>query len=48
MTFTNRGKKARRKKWTTPISFVDIYEEVRKPSERKKIERKQVATNAKV
>ena len=47
LTFTNRGKKTRGKKWTTPISFVDIYEEVRKPSKRKKRERKQVR-NAKV
>ena len=36
LTFTNRGKKTRGKKWTTPISFVDIYEEVRKPSEKKR------------
>ena len=40
LTFTNRGKKTRGKKWTTPISFVDIYEEVRKPSERKKERKK--------
>ena len=35
LTFTNRGKKTRGKKWTTPISFVDIYEEVRKPLKEK-------------